>query len=242
MAKFSLISRGKKFTRSYGRRKRIIPVPNLRSQGFDLRRTVGRSMLNFQTAPHHFKRFTQDVFSQSAGTTINGLNNIAAGFTPFDIQFRLSDLPNSNEITALYDQYMLSKIVIKFIPGRDLALLANLAPVGALAGGRLITVIDNDDATAVTANSAREYNNAKITQYGKIHKRVLVPAVLRQMYESNIATAYTPSFHQWISTTDPATLHFGIKGGIIANDPASTANSITYSIEAKYYFKCKNIK
>lgn len=219
----------------------LIPVENRGK--YLLRRGVMRSFIGRKIAPHMFKRFTQNVFSSNAGTTISGVfNTTGTAFNVFDVQFRLGDLPNSAEFTALYDQFMLSKIVIKFIPQRTLAETNNTALSGGFAGCRLLSVIDHDDATNITADGGREYDSCKITPYGVIHKRVIVPSVLRQMYESNIATAYTPAFKQWISTTDPNTIHYGLKGGIIMNDAAATTNSVAYSIEAKYYFKCKNVK
>lgn len=221
----------------------IIPVNN-RGQ-YLLRRGVMKSYIGKKIAPHMFKRFTQFVFSATAGTTISGVFNTSgsAASNPFDIQFRLGDLPNSSELTALYDQFMLSKIVIKFIPQRTLAESNNTALAGGFAGCRLMTVIDHDDSTTVSGpDELRQYDSCKVTNYGKEHKRVIIPTVLRQMYESNIATAYTPAFKQWISTTDPNTLHYGLKGCLIMNDNGATTNTCAYSIEAKYYFKCKNVK
>lgn len=226
---------------NYRRRRRMVFKQRDRTQ--QLRANVSRSIISKRVAPHLFKRMTQNVFSETAGNTISGVSNtMGTAFTQFNIQFRLSDLPNSAEITALYDQFMITKIILKFIPYRNIAELTNAAASGGLGGGRLITVIDNDDSTNITADSAREYSTAKITNYGRTHIRVLTPAILRQMYESSISTAYTPAFKQWISTTDPTAIHYGVKGGLIVNDSAAVTASIQYSIEATYYFKCKNTK
>lgn len=230
--------------------KKLIPIPNkqrgwpAKMKKYYKRNRIFRSYIGpTKIPPHYFKRFTQNVFSETAGTTISGISNTAAtAFNQFNIQFRLSDLPSSAEFTTLYDQFMLHKVVIKFIPYRDKAELTNAVPTGALSGARLFTVIDNDDSANLTADQCREYASLKITDYGKVHKRVLTPAILRQMYESSISSAYTPSFRQWISTTDPTAIHYGIKGGLVVNDSAAVTASIQYSIEAQYYFKCKNVK
>lgn len=236
-------------SKSYSSGK-IIPRPTTqrgwpaKMRKYYRRQRIFRSFIGpTKIPPHYFKRFTQNVFSEAAGTTISGVSNTAGtAFTQFSIQFRLQDLPSSAEFTTLYDQYMLHKVVIKFIPYRTIAELTNAAASGGLGGARLITVIDNDDSTLITADQCREYASAKITNYGKNHKRVLTPAILRQMYESSISSAYTPSFRQWLSTTDPTAIHYGLKGGLIVNDSAAVTASIQYSIEAQYYFKCKNVK
>lgn len=241
---FNLVSRGKrnyKLRRSKFKGSRMIPAQN--RGNYLMRRGVARSMIGFKPAPHMFKRFTQNVWQESGTASISGISNTnGTAFNQFNIQFRLSDLPNSAEITALYDQFMITKVVIKFIPYRDKAELSNTAASTALGGGRLFTVIDNDDSTNISADACREYSSLKITDYGKVHKRVLTPAVLRQMYESTISSAYTPCFKQWLSTSDPTTIHYGLKGGLVVNDASAVTASIQYSIEAMYYFKCKNVK
>lgn len=227
-----------------GRRSTYLPVTagsTVRAQGMR-NRLYRRSLLNYNIAPHYFKRWTQNVYSESAGATISGMNNAAAAATYQTIQFRLSDVPDYSEFTSMYDQYCITKVVLRFIPGRNYADITNAAPIGAIAGARLCTIIDHDDGTVPTINQMRQYTSCKMTNYGVEHKRVVTPSVLGMRFETAIATAYTPMFKQWVSTTDPDTPHYGVKVAIISNDPASVANSITYSIEAKYYIKCKNVK
>lgn len=228
---------GRRVRRRFGTRSRTGGVTgnsHLRARR-DLYR---RSMIGRTPAPHYFKRWTASpggvsTLSNTALTT----DNMAV------FAFKLSDLPNYTEFTGLYDQYMITKVVLKFIHVRDQALLTNAAPAGGTSGGRVFTIIDHDDASVPgTANEFRQYATCKVSNVGRDITRVTVPAVLRQMWENSINTSYTPAFHQWISTTDADTEHFGIKACLHVNDPATVTNSIQYSVEAMYYIKCKNVK
>lgn len=202
------------------------------------RNVYTRSMIGGPRAPHMFKRWTNAPGGVSA---LFNTNLFADNF--FIFKFRLSDLPNYTEFTTLYDQYMITKVVLKFYHIRDQALITNTAPAGGTSGGYILSVIDHDDDnTPANADELRQYANCKIVNIGYDWSRVTVPAVLRQMYETSVATAYTPSFHQWISTTDPNTEHFGIKVCLHANDANAVTNSIQYSVDAMYYIKCKNVK
>lgn len=197
-----------------------------------------RSLISGPPAPHYFKRWTASPggVSTLANTALTA-DNMAV------FAFKLSDLPNYQEFTALYDQYMITKVVLKFVHVRDQALITNTAPAGGTSGGRVFTIIDHDDASVpATANEFRQYATCKVSNVGRDITRVTVPAVLRQMWENSIATSYTPAFHQWISTTDPDTEHFGIKACLHVNDAATVTNAIQYSVEAMYYIKCKSVK
>lgn len=198
-------------------------------------RRFGSRIVPRGVPPHSFKRFVQ------IGAIGNLLNSAE---TMFAYTFSLDQLPNYTEFTSLYDQYMITKVVVKFYHIRDPSQVTNLAPGGAVSGGVLLTAIDHDDSTpASSGNEMRQYSTCHVTNFGKDHTRVQVPCVLRQLYETAVTTAYTPSYRQWISTNDPGCQHFGLKIGLILNDGATApANAVQYRVEAVYYIKCKSVK
>jgi len=147
--------------------------------------------------------------------------------------FQLSDLPSSSEFTTLFDQYMIKKVELAFIP------VANAIALTGSCSGQLTTVIDYDDANALaTEGIAFQYESAQSTPVWQPNKRVVIPRIATAAY-SGTFTSFANSRAQWIDSGSPSVQHYGIKA---VCPPASGAAVMQWDILATYYVACRNTR
>lgn len=189
-----------------------------------------RLRMSAALSTHYFKRRFQVGTLQASNLT-----DVFGAYT-----FKLSDLPNSGEFTALFDQYRILGVSIMFVPswdGSDANPISTNTPQPDIR-----TVLDyTDSGTPANMNELYEYQNCKMTHGSRIHKRFFVPAVLSSNYETVTTTAYTPKWKLWLTTDDPATPHYGLKYGIFKLATGTTQNYY-WRVYATYYIQCKNVK
>lgn len=151
-------------------------------------------------------------------------------------QFKLSDLPNSTELTNLYDQYKIKSINLKIVP--------NYA-VNTVGGGVSVppvhSVLDFSDATALTGiTDYMQYSTYKMTRGLSMHKRFLYPRQLEYALDQTTGTsALADVSNKWVRSESPNINHLGCKVLI----PGSVGSpSFTYSVFATYYVLLKQNK
>lgn len=177
-------------------------------------------------------RFTRTVLSILTVAS----SPAAAGMT-----FKLSDLPNYSEYTALYDQFRIDKVIVTFEPVyTDWSGSKSTADTQNFYLPSIYTCLDYDDANSPLAvDDILQYSTEKHGRFIGIHKRILTPSILVQNYETDVSTAYTPAFRRWVSSTDPTTRHFGLKYWI--DTPGSTM-VVTFRLFVKYFLSMKGFK
>lgn len=202
-----------------------------------IRRVVKRKQANV----HYFKRFVD------RGEITSSAIPFATTFT-FGLRFRLLDVPNYTEFTAIYDMYQLCAVKIMFIPIADVALVnagavSQVPSPGTAFMYRMLTAIDyNDFVAPASLDAIREYKNCKVTPNNRIHKRYFRPKPVTMIYQTsgtsiNVGTAN----NTWLSTAGdgPAVEHYGMKCGFEQQPDAPTPR---YRVECHYYMKFKNPK
>ena len=212
------------YRRTYKRRR-----PTIRRS----RRAMYRRRLRLSRRPrlsalrtYHFKRtFT--------------LSPISTGTSPVfgAYAFSISDLPNYTEFTALFDQYRINKLVVRYVPNH------NSSEVGATkALMEFNSVLDFNDQVAPTAlTQLYEYANWRMTRGNAIHTRVFTPAVL-SLVATTSAIAYQgdqSKWKQWLATSQTDIEHYGIKYAIGATQAAGDMYFTPY---VTAYFSCKSVK
>lgn len=163
------------------------------------------------------------------------------------ISFNLRDINNYSELTSLYDEYCISKVVVEFIPrGAILSQAINTATTGntnQLYGTvqPFITVIDYDDATApTTRNELLQYGTCKVSKPHTYVKRVFTPKIAIQTYKTAVSSGYMAKGHQWLDCADDTVPHYGLKW---AWDQDQNAVSTTlYDIYCTYYVKFRGVR
>lgn len=185
---------------------------------------------------HEFK-----VFTATPGGNSSIANTISVQESFWEFAFKLTDLPNATDFTNLFDQFRITNVELEIINTQQLA--SNVSSASTARGAILYSIIDNDDiGTPASINEMRQYETCKLHAGKPVYKRKVKPAVLVQDYETSIATAYTPKFNVWLSTSDSGTQHFGMKIGMYVIDVTNATNSIIYMLSARYSIECKNSK
>lgn len=146
----------------------------------------------------------------------------------------LAQVTNSGELTALYDQYMITYVKYLFFlevdPGAQAAASA-IYP-------KLYMVRDQDDSTVLSQNEMRERANCQIRVMNP-DKPVIVsykPNLLTTQWYNGVTNGYTPVWRKWLDASNPNIPHYGLKFNI---DNLTNTN-YRVRIETRVWIACKN--
>lgn len=195
-------------------------------------RTVARSQV------YPFKRF------QFKATLTPGDGNTFSQ----NIDFKLSDLGNYTEFTALFDQFKISGIKYRWVINRSpdyggtvVSNVYNTTVQGTYP--RIMWVQDYDGAASAPAN----YN--ELQQYPRMKEVYLTPdrpytrwyyfkpARASVEYESATLSAYKPEWKGFIDAASVDTPHYGLR---VFGDSVNT--NIQLRLECWYYMVFKNVR
>lgn len=129
--------------------------------------------------------------------------------------FRLDQLPNYTEFTALFDQYKIVRVKTRFSYDRtEAAVNSSLTTITPMPN--LVIVNDFDDGQFMTDEQAYlQYESLKIHQLSSPFTHYCSPLPSAQVYQSTLATGYsTPNVAPWIDVGSPSVPHYGIKWAI----------------------------
>lgn len=175
-------------------------------------------------------------------SSVNGSDNKPTFLT-------LASQVTSTEFTSyanLYDQYRIMQICMEFIP---LCIPVNSNTGGQftnLTDGTLYVIVDyNDSAVIASKDSLFDYPSIKIIPMGKpsVTKICYTPRVLEAVYNTaGAAVAGANSIAPWISTSQSAIAHYGVKCfvGQSNNTLAPPVQCWQIKISAKFAFKSQN--
>lgn len=159
--------------------------------------------------------FTRSVSkgSISTATSIDVTNSLI---------FALSDLPGVGDMTALFDEYRISQVMVRFTPasGQSNTNLFHLSP--------LLTAIDYDDGGTTPIADLYQYNSLQVTPAGNICVRTVSPRFAVAAY-SGVFTSFSQS-QNYCDVASPGILWYGIKYAIAA----SGVVDYVYNIECEY--------
>jgi len=218
------------------------------SRGYVLDGTVmQRAALNFAPMGRnnliHMVRDTTlfNTFSATSGSFATNANqatftqNASVSPTPvlLALAFRLDDLPDYTEFTALFDEYVILGVQLK-ISMR--AMPTNAGTQGSNSGPTNIYIANDMDDVALPASfpALREYTDGYET-YGIERPQIqhsCQPRVASAVYGGAFTNYGAPPL-MWLDTTDATTRHFGIKMGLPPGPSGGT--SIVWDIIARYH-------
>ena len=159
------------------------------------RRSWGRKVYTFRRVVT-----TQAAFSQTIPNYPTSTSNTAPYAT-----FRLSDLPSASEFTSLYDQYMISKVVVRLTPR------GNVQSISDNQGGFLCSVIDyTDTAPIVSITEMNQYSTLKKTRSHRPHVRVIRPMYLAAGFQQEGGLIASVPRRGWIRCENPDVRNGGI--------------------------------
>jgi len=217
------------------------------------RRFRGRRKTYRRRPRRSFKRSRRGGRRRRGGNRLN----CRRGGTPLNYQiydhtqyygmgFGLIDLPTFSEFTALFDQYKLNCVVVKFRFDHT------PDPVMQAEAGYVYTqpilrwVVDDTDATAfTTVNAMTECQRYKFKTMmpGRDISIKIYPKLQRMLYEGVGVTGYSPA-RGWVSTADTSVPHYGLKWTVDASAAAGTGSNRlgTVTMERTYYFSFRTTK
>lgn len=191
---------------------------------------LSRGMISGKNAVYSYKQ-----------TFLGAVINSAGGApTAVAYKFVLNDLPQVATLTALYDEYCITKVVVKFVPQGTIG--DNPDP-SSWKVCPFYTVIDYDDATTpVTLNELMEYQTLKHTKGNVIHKRILTPRISTLAYKTSGTTiGYSSKGRQYVDCANPDIEHYGVKCWIPATGGA-TAGVVSMQPIITYYVKFRGVR
>lgn len=174
---------------------------------------------------HYFKR---SIYLQSA-IVASGANNF------FAASYALNGLPNYTEFTALYDQYKITGVKLKFVPrgnSSDLTTSNNITS--------LITCIDTDDSVVPTSiDQLTQYQSMKMCRSTQSMTRYWKPKFnVGAINTVALGLAGKQNTTGWLDCTSDSVQHFGIKGCLTSFAGAT----IVYDILVTQYLAFKNVR
>jgi hypothetical protein len=152
--------------------------------------------------------------------------------------FTLAGIQGNSEWTTLFDQYKISLVRVLIRP------LFNLAQIVALSTDvfpPLCSVIDYDDATAISNVLLSQYQSYKQTRFDKDHVRSIKPRVAMAAYGSGVFASFANQGNQWIDCASAAVVHYGLKYCIQAGDVGQTALQ-AWSVETEYFLEFRQVR
>lgn len=196
-----------------------------------------------QTVPntYYYKQAINGSYITGIGSRTISQN---VGATYFGMEFRADQLPNWSAFNALYDQYMITKIVIRLIPMLNVNNVQPTAGTSLFNPGIIATIIDTDDGTAPTALAQLEQYQSYQSQpiiSTKTIQRVFVPGVDSTALASGGAVVNAVNKKlQWLDCAYGNIAHFGMK---IYLDAYANANApANYQVQGFMYIKFRNVR
>jgi len=156
---------------------------------------------------------------------------------------QLNDCGDYQRYTNLYDEYIITKLVVKAnfrYDGNDANTLVQSGTSTLNQQDGLQSILDFTNNPAVVATTdLNDYATYKRSLPGRSHTRVFVPRVLQPVWKGNASTwAYTPTKPRWFACSNPDIPHLGMTLKAPAS-PYGTNASIF--VEVIYYVKFRHV-
>ena len=157
--------------------------------------------------------------------------------------FQMSDIPQWSSYKALFDDYILTKVVLTMRYNHMIATYTSGTPiVNEIKPLLLIKTDHNDASTGVSWDDLKESEKARLVQMvgGKPVTHVLKPAVQVEAYKTLTTSAYCAKFNTTIRTVDDSVPHYGLKIQVKTQPGPAVYDFGNINMEYKYYFTMKN--
>jgi len=160
------------------------------------------------------------------------ITSTATVITEQDLNFTLNDLDGVSNLSAIFDQYCIHTVIVRYIPG------ANAATAGSVNVSRLYTAIDYDDSTAVGLAGIRQYDNLLVSSSTVQQERILHPRIAVSAYSSTFGAFANQ--RSWVDCASSGVNHYGIKAIL---DVASSSTSTTSIVpECEYIVAFRGVR
>lgn len=162
------------------------------------------------------------------------------------MSFKFNEMKQMNQYAQLFEFFRIDKIVATFRykgGNAHVSSVANnwLQPVNE-TNPLLYFKVDHNDDTAESLTQLKDSMKCRTHMFTNNNPEFTIqlkPATQQMIYRSDITTAYTPKWGQWIPTADPLVPHYGLKCYAIGYKDAQW-NPGKIAVSFKYYVSFKN--
>jgi len=167
------------------------------------------------------------------------------------LAFQLRDIPNLSEFVGLFDSYMITGVMLQFklIDNPDSAYPTNGTSSSATINNRnffptIWYAPDHDDNNQASLAQLKEFERVrhKVLYPNRETNIMLRPTTLTQLYRSSTTTGYAENNRrQWLDMANTDIPHYGVKC-VFDFEGLAPEGSYRIKVNAKYYFKTKNVR
>lgn len=170
--------------------------------------------------------------------TIVSNNNLSEQYETY--RFALSACLNYTAYTAMWDQYMIQKVVVTWKPIRTQMVVTQNEAVAPATFTNIPSVVyarDHDDLSPVTFADTKVRYGAVEKLATRGHAMKIYPATLSEVYKSAISTGYAPKFKTWLDCADSTIPHYGVR---LAMEQAEPLGQYALECKTRVYVRFKN--
>lgn len=205
-------------------------------QGANLVRS--RALYTKYSAPRSLSQTTQYPIRRMF---LFGALVTSAAFTDALAYFRLNQLPDYTELTALYDQYKVDKLVFHFISSiTDLNIANSIQDVGTL-----LTAVDFDGgATGLTQTQFLSYESCQMTPHTKNKVLTIRPKAEMALVDASgttVSGAISSTDNTWYDCSNTNVQFNGVRWATTA-ESGSTGYHIYYTCWVEAFVTFKNTR
>ncbi len=155
--------------------------------------------------------------------------------------FSLGDLPQLSQYSAVFDQFKIEEVQLKFIPLVTQLVTTNTA-TNFVDPSQFVLDFD-DDNTLANENSALDYNNCQTAQSYEEVLIILRPGVAPAYYQGGAFSGYgvQGSAEHWLDIASSTIKHFGVKVWVGALAAASSMVA-GWTVYGKYTVSFRNTR
>lgn len=191
-----------------------------------------KSARAFLERSYKFKRTVvfQAAIQSGTNTALPGGGTLALSFALGNVYWQRSvqggavatgsiPVPAASELTNLFQQWKIDKVIIKAVPSRNMADYSDGIPVtpGYPTFSTLLSVVDYDDNDApLTIGPLQECGDCTIRMMDKIHTYALKPKFVGVVTGAPGTTVAGPPTRGYLDCAQANIEHNGIKFGMIA--------------------------
>lgn len=175
---------------------------------------------------------------RSTATTVTILDS---PFQGYGYSWSFAGVTGYSEFQAVFDSYRITGVEMSWFPEANSAQVA----VGSATAVLPLMYIapDYNDATApATADVLLEHEDLMMKRVDEKWRIFVKPRAQIAMYSGGVFTGYMESkVPQWISTSSPSVLHYGLKWATRSAEPGTGSAIMRGTMIAKYYLEFKNV-
>jgi len=194
-----------------------------------MRRTAKRTVTKEFRVKQHVGQFTAATNITTVGVTGSQCSVYRSSITAPNggaFAFVLNDLPQIATYAALFDQYKIEEILLKFKPRLNSAdRVTDTALSSTSIAEELYYCIDYDDSNVPTSlDEVREFDTCRNKSFYQSFNIRIKPKIAMAAYGSGAFTSYASMTNQWLDVASPAIAHYGVK--FVTSPTIATAHQI----------------